>query len=56
LPFSFFKVKAVEIDIINYTVDIYLETIGKTELLENQIKNGKHIKYDSELNIMKIIN
>ena len=56
LPFSFFKVKAVEIDIINYTVDIYLETIGKTELLENQIKNGKHIKYDSELNIMKIVN
>ena len=55
LPFSFFKVKNVEIDIINYTADIYLETIGKNEILENQIKNGKHIQYDSKLNIMKIV-
>ena len=55
LPFSFFKVKSVEIDIINYTTDIYLETIGKNEVLEIQIKNGKHIQYDSKLNAMKII-
>ena len=55
LPFSFFKVKSVEIDIVNYTADIYLETIGKNEVLEHKIKNGKHIQYDSRLNIMKII-
>ena len=55
LPFSFFKVKSVEIDTVNYTADIYLETIGKNEVLEHKIKNGKHIQYDSRLNIMKII-
>ena len=54
MPFSFFKVKSVEIDTINYTADIYLETIGKNEILEIQIKNGKHIQYDSKLNVMKI--
>ena len=55
LPFSFFKVKSVEVDANNYTADIYLETIGKNEILENQIKNGKHIQYDSILNTMKIV-
>jgi hypothetical protein len=55
LPFSFFKVKSVEIDTINFTADIYLDTIGKNEILENQIKNGKHIQYDSQLNVMKVV-
>jgi hypothetical protein len=55
LPFSFFKVKSVEIDTINFTADIYLDTIGKNEILENQIKNGKHIQYDSILNVMKVV-
>ncbi len=53
LPFSFFKVKEVNVDINNYTADIHLETVGKKEILETQIKKGKQIEYNSELNIMK---
>ena len=41
LPFSFFLVRDVVIDHINYKADIYLETIGKKEILEEQIKIGK---------------
>jgi len=53
-PFSFFHVKDVQIDIENYTADIYLETIGRTEILEEKIKNGKEIIYNKEENIMQI--
>ena len=53
-PFSFYKVKEVKIEIKNYTADITLETIGKTEILEEKIKNGKEIKYDEIENIMKV--
>ena len=53
LPFSFFRVKEVNVDINNYTADIHLETVGKNEILETQIKNGKQIQYNSELNVMK---
>ena len=54
LPFSFFKVIDIKIDITNYTADIYLETIGKKEILETKIKYGNQIQYNSELNIMEI--
>jgi hypothetical protein len=54
LPFSFFKVKEVNVDLNNYTADIHLETVGKNEILETQIKNGKEIQYNNELNVMKI--
>ena len=53
LPFSFFRVKEVNVDINNYTADIHLETVGKNEILETQIKKGKQIQYNSELNVMK---
>ena len=53
-PFSFFHVKDVQIDMENYTGDIYLETIGRTEILEEKIKNGKEIIYNKEENIMQI--
>ena len=52
--FPFLNVKDVQIDIQNYTADIYLETIGKTEILEEKIKYGKEIEYNKELNIMQI--
>ena len=41
LPFSFYYVKDVKIDCENYTSDIYLETIGKTQILEEEIRKGK---------------
>ena len=53
-PFSFYKVIEVEINIQNHKADITLETIGKTEILEEKIKNGKEIKYDEIENIMKV--
>ena len=54
LPFSFYFVKDVKINTFDYTADIYLETIGKKEILEEQIQNGKEIEYNIEENIMKI--
>ena len=53
-PFSFYFVRDVQIDYVNYQADIYLETIGKTEILEEQIKKGKEIEYNEKENIMQI--
>ena len=53
-PFSFYLVKNVKIDNKDFTGDIFLETIGKTEILEEQMKLGKEIEYNPELNIMQI--
>ena len=53
-PFSFFHVKNVKINISDYTADIYLETIGKKEILEEQIQKGKEIEYNKEENIIQI--
>ena len=53
-PFSFYYVKDVQIDLNNYTADIYLETIGKKEILEEKIKLGKTIEYNAEKKIMQI--
>ena len=55
LPFTFYYVKDVKIDTKKYTSDIYLETIGKTEILEEKIKMGKKVEYDEKENIIKII-
>ena len=55
-PFSFYFVRDVQIDYVNYQADIYLETIGKTEILEEQIKTGKEIEYNQKENIMQIKN
>ena len=54
LPFSFFYVRDVKIDIVNYTADIYLETIGKEEILEEKIQMGKEIEYNKEKGIMQV--
>jgi len=55
LPFTFYYVKDVKIDTKRYTADIYLETIGKTEILEEKIKMGKKVEYNEKENIIKII-
>ena len=54
LPFSFFRVIKVDLDINNYKADIFLETIGKKEILEEKIRLGKEIKYNPDENIMEI--
>ena len=51
-PFSFYYVENVKINLKNYTADIYLETIGKQEILEEKIKMGENIYYNEEDNIV----
>ena len=53
-PFSFFYVRDVKIDLKNYKADIYLETVGKKEILEEKIKFGKEINYNEHENIMEV--
>lgn len=53
-PFSFYFVKDVQIDTQNYTSTIYLETIGKEEILEEQIKKGKEIEFNEKAQIMEV--
>ena len=55
-PFSFYYVRDVQIDLNNYKADIYLETIGKQEILEEKIKIGKEIEYNEKEKIMQVIN
>ena len=55
LPFSFYFVRDVKINTKNYTADIYLENIGKKEILEEEIKKGKEVEYNPNENIIKII-
>ena len=54
LPFSFYYVRDVQIDLNNYKADIYLETIGKKEILEEKIKTGKEINYNDKEKIMEV--
>lgn len=51
-PFTFLYLKNIVIDSKKLTADIHLEIIGKSEILEFQIKNGKSIHYDKQKNIM----
>ena len=55
-PFSFYYVRDVQIDNKNYLADIYLDTIGKTEILEEKIKEGKNIEFNPKLKIMQVQN
>jgi len=55
-PFSFYYVKNTIIDIEQYTAEIYLETIGKIEILEEKIKLGKEIEYNEDKKIMEVKN
>ena len=55
-PFSFYLVTKLDINIENFSADIFLETIGKTEILEEKIKIGKSIVYNESKNIMEAKN
>ncbi len=55
-PFSFYYVKDVKINLEKYTADIDLCTIGKVEILEEKIKDGKNIEYNKEEEIMQVKN
>ena len=54
-PFTFCYVTDVELDLKKYTADIHLETIGKTKILENDIKTGKRIEYNEELKTIQVL-
>ena len=57
LPFSFYKVIDVKIDYKNYIADIYLETVGKTEILEEKITmDNNKIQYNQNKEIIEIVN
>jgi len=53
-PFSFYFVSNVKIDLKLYTADIYLETVGKTIILEEGIKKGKGIIYNESTKIIEL--
>ena len=53
-PFSFYYVRDVRIDNKNYLADIDLDTIGKTEILEEKIREGKEIEFNPKLKIMQV--
>ena len=53
-PFSFYYVNNVFIDYEKYTADIYLETIGKTCIFEEEMKTGKSIIYNEKEKILEI--
>ena len=50
LPFTFFYVKSIKYDVLKMNVDINLQVIGKFEILEEKVKNGKKIIYDDKSN------
>ena len=52
LPFTFFEVKRIEYNTKNMDADIYLNVVGKSEILENKIKKGKKLVYDMNRKIM----
>ena len=52
-PFSFYYVEKVDINLSKYTADIYLETMGKTEIFENNLCEGKELFYDGSQNIIR---
>ena len=53
-PFSFYYVRDVQINTDEFTADIYLETIGKKEILEEKIKKGENIEYNENEKIMQV--
>ena len=53
--FSFFYVEKVVIDYNKKNADIYLKTIGKSCILEEEIRNGKDIEYNEKENMIQVI-
>jgi hypothetical protein len=53
LPFTFYKIKSVDISFIRYEANIVLENIGKYTSLEKIIQKNNIIEYNQKENIMK---
>ena len=56
LPFSFYYVERVDINLYKYTADIYLEIMGKTEIFEEKLVKEKELFYDGYENIIRFKN
>ena len=54
LPYSFFKIKNVEIDHINKKGTIELDSIGRKTIFEEKLKDGKKLEYNDK-GFMEII-
>ena len=54
-PFSFYIITNVKIYPEKKKAEIYLETIGKKQILEIEIQKGKHIEYNKNLKIIECI-
>ena len=54
LPYSFFKIKKVEIDHINKKGSIELDSIGRKEIFEKKLRDGYKLNYNEE-GFMEII-
>ena len=55
LPFSFYIINDVKINLADKKAEIYLETVGKKTILELEIQKGKVIKYNENLKIIEPI-
>ena len=52
--FSFFLVEEVKINLNEKKAEIYLKTIGKKTILEEEIKKGKEIEFNKKEEIIEI--
>ena len=53
-PYTFFRVKNFDLNLDNYTLKLKLESVGKKEILELQIKSGKKPKLNEAQDIIEI--
>ena len=53
LPFTFFKIKKVDINFVRYEANITLENIGKKTSIEKIFQENKIIEYNENENIME---
>jgi len=54
LPFTFLKITKFKIDSSKFIADIEFSIVGKLNILEKDIRNGKDLVYDPENHIMTI--
>ena len=54
LPFTFLKITKVKIDSSKFIADIDFSIVGKLNILENDIRNGKNLQFDNENHLMII--
>ena len=55
LPFSFFKVLDVKIDLDNYEVDVELDCLSRNKIIEEKIKKGGSLDFSKDLVQLKDI-